>query len=325
MTTSPSNGATASAGHRSALALAALELVAAGHPVLPLHTPTPQGCSCGRRCGSPGKHPRGVYGLSHASCNQAQVEAWWWAHPEANIGMRCDGIVALDIDGPEGQRSLEQLEVELGSLPPTWGQQSGRGEHLLFGIPDEAPVGNSTRALGDPPGLDLRAGSRGYLVVAPSLHASGSRYRRLAPERPFARLPDRWLERLLRPRPPASPELVPLRTNGETTGYGLAALRGELAKIRSTQEGNRNNQLNTSVFKLARLVRAGKLELALLEREAELAALECGLGREETQRTIGSALTAGWGASYGWPTLADARACNRGENGRVRGEKGRVA
>jgi hypothetical protein len=284
----------ASEGNRSALALAALELATAGHPVLPLHTPTGHGCSCGRNCGSPGKHPRGLYGLSHASCDPERVAAWWWAQPEANIGMRCDGLVALDLDGPEGRRSLEQLEDELGSLPPTGGQRSGRGEHLLFTIPADVAVGNSTRALGDPPGLDLRAGERGYLVVAPSWHASGRPYRQLEPARPFAPLPAGWLERLLRPRATAPELAAPLRRRGETTGYGLAALRGELGKIRSAPEGNRNNQLNLSVFVLARLVTAGKLELELLEREAALAALESGLGQEETQRTIGSALSAGW-------------------------------
>jgi hypothetical protein len=41
---------------------AALELAANGHPVIPLHTPTAWGCSCGRRnCGRAGKHPRGIY------------------------------------------------------------------------------------------------------------------------------------------------------------------------------------------------------------------------------------------------------------------------
>lgn len=58
----------ARAGHRSALAAAALELVAAGHPLIPLHTPDALGrCSCGRRCGRPGKHPRGLLGLRSAS------------------------------------------------------------------------------------------------------------------------------------------------------------------------------------------------------------------------------------------------------------------
>jgi hypothetical protein len=115
---------------RSVLGAAALELAAAGHPVLPLHTPTGCGCSCGSpRCARPGKHPRGFYGLKSASSDLERVEAWWWAQPLANIGLRADGLVVFDCDGSGGRRSLERLEWELGELPESRSQQSGRGEH----------------------------------------------------------------------------------------------------------------------------------------------------------------------------------------------------
>lgn len=48
-----------------------------GWPVIPLHTPTPGGCSCGRaECGSPGKHPRTQNGLKEATADQNQIIQW---------------------------------------------------------------------------------------------------------------------------------------------------------------------------------------------------------------------------------------------------------
>jgi hypothetical protein len=295
------------AGFRSELGEAALELAAAGHPVLPLHSPFAGGCTCGnRRCSRVGKHPRGVYGLTHASTDPEQVESWWYGQPSANVGMRCDGLVVFDLDGPKGKRSFEQLEWELGELPESRTQQSGRGEHRFYRIPAESSIGNSTAALDNPPGLDLRAGTRGYVVVAPSLHASGARYV-WDPETPFAFLLQPWLERLL--ELPSLPERQPARRGcggnqldeirrlalgGESTRYGLVALEAHLEKIRTAPEGKRNETLNRSVFRLAQLVAGGELALEQVEREATAAALANGLDWLETDLTIASAISAGW-------------------------------
>jgi hypothetical protein len=269
----------------------ARKLAAAGRFVLPLHTPNGRACSCGRRrCDSAGKHPRGVYGLRHATTDLAQVEAWWHGQPDANVGMRTDGLVAFDLDGPAGRRSLEQLEWDLGALPETRGQRSGRGEHRFYATPPEVLIGNSTHTLGDPPGLHLRAGDRGYVVAAPSLHASGRRYRWLDPEAPIAPLPEAWLERLLE-----LPRLEPLELapEGDSTRYGRVALEAELAKLRAAPVGRRNETLNLCVFKLAQLVAGGELEHDYLYENAHAAALAAGLGEYETAKTIASATKAG--------------------------------
>ncbi len=297
MTGCRSSRSNVGAGHRSALAGAALALAGEGHPVLPLHSPTSRGCSCGNRCDRIGKHPRGVYGLKHATTDPAQVEAWWWMQPSANVGMRTDGLLVFDVDGPAGRRSLEELQTQLGELPPSRTQRSGRGGrgkglHLLYAVPDDAPVGNSTGALGSPDGLDLRAGPKGYIVAAPSLHSSGRRYRWLEPEAPIVPLPHAWLERLQCPAPRPADEARKSLARG-TTNYGLAALRGEMGKILAAADGSRNETLNRSVFRLAQLVAAGELELEELERTALACALKNGLGRTGSVATIRSAIRAG--------------------------------
>jgi hypothetical protein len=292
------NRGEARAGHRSALAIAALELAAAGHPLIPLHTPGENGrCSCGHKCDRPGKHPRGTLGLRSASCDLAQVEAWWYAQPTANIGQRCDGMTVFDIDGPAGERSLEQLQEDLGELPPTSEQETGRGLQRFYSIPDEARIGNSTAPLGNPPELDLRAGAKAYVVTAPSRHTSGKLYAWTDPETPIAALPAAWIRKLEQPLPAAArPEPLPLELVGQTrtTPYGRAALRDELRSLAGAEPGGRNNALNRSAYKLAGWVAAGELDWYELRERATDAGLAIGLSPFEVERTVSSAMNAGF-------------------------------
>lgn len=277
-------------GANSELGQAALEQAAGGHPTLPLHTPGLFGCSCGRDCGASGKHPRGVHGLSHATTNLEQVDAWWHMQPQANIGLRTDGLAVFDVDGTQGERWLEFLQGRLGELPETREQASGRGRHLLYAVPDDASIGNSTRGLGDPSGLHVRAGAKGYIVAPPSRHASGRRYRLLRDCEP-APLPLSWLERLERPLRLVSPSSD--ASVSRTTRYGRAALEDELAQLRQAQDGARNNALNARVFRLAQLVAEHRLARRELEENAFAVALAIGLTPVESERTIRSAIKAG--------------------------------
>ena len=139
----------------------------------------------------------------------------------------------------------------------------------------------------------MPAGGRESIVAAPSLHASGSVYAWLNPEATVSPLPVRWLAQLRRPERRAS-ELP--RARSETTSssaYGRRALTGELEKLLRAPEGNRNAQLNASVFRLAQLVAGSELcERELYERAFEFALL-AGLTAHESRRTIASALRAG--------------------------------
>jgi hypothetical protein len=216
------------------------------------------------------------------------VASWWERWPDANVGLRCDGLLVIDIDGDQGERSFERLQIELGGLPASREQQTGGGRHLLFAANLDS---NSTRPLGNPPGIDLRGGQRGYIVTSPSLHRSGCRYRWLD-ERPIGPLPAPWLERLQghhhgQPQAPRSPG------THAATGYGRAALNGELERLLRAPVGARNQTLNVAAFRLGQLVAAGELPYDLVEQEAWTVALLIGLGPSETRGTIRSALRAG--------------------------------
>jgi len=115
---------------------AALDYAARGLDVLPMHTRTERGCSCGNpACDSPGKHPRVRDWGNAATRDPAVIEQRWKTWPEANVGIRTgkltDGrfLVVLDVDGDEGSDSLAELESEHGELPP-----SGLNPDLLLRI-----------------------------------------------------------------------------------------------------------------------------------------------------------------------------------------------
>ena len=154
----------------------ALEYARREWAVIPLHTPSQGACSCGNAaCGSPGKHPRTMNGLKDASADPEQAARWWSMWPEANIGIVCgavSGLVVIDVDGPDGEETLEALAAELGPLPETVEALTGKGRHLYFAHPS-VEIRPSAGVLG--PGLDVR-GDGGYVVGPLSLHYTGRRY-----------------------------------------------------------------------------------------------------------------------------------------------------
>ena len=189
----------------------ALAYARRGWPVFPLHHPDPRrGCSCidALECRSPGKHPRTRKGLKDATTDERQIRRWWEHYPLANVGLatgRKSGLVAVDVDPRAGgDASLCELIERYGELPDTLESVTGGGgSHLFFAHPG-VTFKNSASVLGE--GLDVKTDG-GYVVAAPSLHASGKRYSWRTRRRP-AHLPG-WLLKLLTaekpPPPPKSP------------------------------------------------------------------------------------------------------------------------
>jgi putative DNA primase/helicase len=89
--------------------------------------------------------------------------------PDANIGAVVPpGIVAVDVDGPEG---VDALQAGGYALPETATVETGRGHHYLYRTAER--IGPKTAIL---PEVDLR-GLGSYLVAPPSVHCSGRQYR----------------------------------------------------------------------------------------------------------------------------------------------------
>lgn len=147
-------------------------------------------CGCGNPfCGGPdnksaGKHPlvKAGRGMENASSDVGQVSSWWAAWPRANIAVATgamSGIVVVDLDlhgDDDGEVELGAWAAGQGFEPPVTlsARTGGGGKHLVYQAPADGgpPIKNATGWL---PGVDLR-GEGGYILVAPSLHASGARY-----------------------------------------------------------------------------------------------------------------------------------------------------
>lgn len=192
------------------LRASAQAVAAGGWLVFPLHSVSGSRCTCSRDdCPSPGKHPRTAHGLKEATADHAQIAQWWRDYQTANIGCRTgkeSGLVVIDIDPRHGgDATWETLVQTHGGLPETVEcLTGGGGRHLYFRHPG-GHIKTQATALG--PGVDVRADG-GYVVLPPSLHASGRRYEWEASSRPgeipLADLPAWLLDHLRTPAPAVS-------------------------------------------------------------------------------------------------------------------------
>lgn len=157
-----------------------------GWRVFPLHTPRGSGCSCGSAtCGNAGKHPRTRHGFKEATTDEAIISQWWSEWPDANVGIATgpeSGLLVLDIDPRNGgDDSFDELVHRIGALPETPEVLTGGGgRHFFFRWPSGV---ESLKAKPIGQGIDVK-GAGGYVVAAPSLHASGRVYGWEASSRP---------------------------------------------------------------------------------------------------------------------------------------------
>ena len=284
-------------------ARAAEVYAALGYPVLPCFEPASGGgCTCraAAGCHRPGKHPRlkarrpGRGGVHEASTDPATVRGWWRRWPRANVALRTgDRFDVADVDGPQG---VEALRAILHNAPGALGagplaRSGGGGWHLLF-----APTG-----AGSPgavlPGVDWR-GQGGYVLVAPSRHVSGSRYRWVRPlGLALPGVPAALRALLASPARPGTP-----RGGGGVRvvggGYGRAALWSECGRLAATAPGERgrkgrNHALYLAAFRMGRLAAAGPLDPAEITEALTEVARQVDLGEREIGPTIASGLRNG--------------------------------
>lgn len=104
----------------------------------------------------------------HRHPTDDELERWFGDGTDHNIGIVCGavsgGLVVLDADGDEGERTFAELK-----LPRTPRVKTGHGTHAYF---RGDALGTGVRVL---PGIDVR-GEGGYVVAPPSTHESGRGY-----------------------------------------------------------------------------------------------------------------------------------------------------
>ncbi len=229
---------------------------------------------------------------AEATTDGAKLAAWRRGDPASNWGAAMgarSGVWALDIDGDDGRRSLEALLEEHGKLPRAPCQRTGGGGYqVLFAWPMDREVRNSASKVAR--NVDVR-GEGGFIVVPPSIHPSGNRYRWLANRAPWEVSPPPAPSRLLdlvsplsKPRAPMEPP----RITGDR--YGVVALERAVAAVMCAGEGARNSTLNAEAFSTSRLVLSGHLGEGVWREALATAAGHAGLTLPEIIATLDSAL-----------------------------------
>lgn len=164
-------------GQDSTMLQAALLYAAEGLFVFPVHSIGANGectCSDGAQCRTPGKHPL-IGDWQHKATRDADtIRQWFRRHPHANIACHVgkSGMAVIDVDPRNGgEESFVQLQREHGPIRSEMETLTGGGgNHFFFRAPANAHL---PAKLAD--GIDLQRGDK-YVVLPPSLHASGKLY-----------------------------------------------------------------------------------------------------------------------------------------------------
>ena len=224
----------------------ALDLASLGLSVIPIHHP---GAPLPERltAKAAGKAPLVRWDRYQVTRpTDAELRSWFDVEEPRNVGVVCgrvSGVVVIDCDDPDA------LDVALDCLPVTPVRTlTAKGAHLFFRYPTDAAAGE---AFGNKSGvllgglkyrIDLRADA-GYVVVPPSIHATGVEYE--APEpwlTAFERmpmLPATELRALYRASSGSTPPTVsrrPVLTSTRADG-ALAQAQRYFARVPPAVEG----------------------------------------------------------------------------------------
>lgn len=145
-------------------------------------------CTCGKRdCPHAGKHPIAEFfpnGANSATTELGLIRKALHKHPNANIAATLEGRTVVDIDGPKGKARVDALK-----LPKTVKVRTKRGYHLHY-------LGTLEDGAFKAEQVDVLTGGNRYVMMPPSIHESGFRYRWLRSRRSTAASVPNTLQRL---------------------------------------------------------------------------------------------------------------------------------
>lgn len=242
----------------------ALEYLALGYPVFPVCSPLMgthrhridgqiKDCTPDRR----GKNPMTAWkDFQTRLPTAAEVRSWWARWPNANIGMatgELSGVIVLDCDSGEARQSaLDRGGLE--KAPAVWTGTPG-GIHFWIEHPGYA-VKNFVKLI---EGTDFR-GDGGYVLLPPSLHYKGARYR--------------WNEHTLGRKPPPVPPWLEPSLNGRG-GDGSGSSSGERFDLSVILEGIPQGQRDTTLWSYAGKLRGDNVPIEYAEQMIRQAARLC--------------------------------------------------
>jgi len=228
------------------------------------------------------KSPRIKGGFKSATTEAHLVGAFDW--DKALIGAEIPhGQIVVDIDPRNG--GLDTLKLLTRDLPPTKlvRTRSG-GSHAYYAVDPELELRST---LG--PGVDIKQHGKGYVIVPPS---EGYEWAQVGVANPA---PQWLIDELVVEKRESSGEAAPPKffEFEEGTPYGTRAMEAELGRLATAGEGERNNTLNRAAFSLAQLAAGGELGEDAAKLKLLDVAMQIGLERGESMKTIDSGWLAG--------------------------------
>lgn len=102
-----------------------------------------------------------------------EITALWCKYPNANIALRTDKFIVLDVDrhGIDGFESLKKLHHPEWFANTLTEKTAHNGLHFFYRKPKGVKM---TQVIGILPGIDLKANKNNYVVVAPSTFDYGN-------------------------------------------------------------------------------------------------------------------------------------------------------
>lgn len=214
----------------------------------------------------------------------------------------------IDIDQIEDEKIVERVLKALGlSSTYPWNVKTpGHGAHIWFRCPElNQALGDKGKLIAHPDGckqMELRW-KKHQTLLPPSRHPNGGHYQFRSGRRPGhapAEVTWKAIQKVANWEGlPKEPQVMiaPLPTvTGELDPYIQAALNGEVARMRSAREGERNDTLFKASATLGQLEQAG-LPFEVASRALSEAARATGLKPTEIKNAIAS----GWKAGQNTP------------------------
>lgn len=235
------------------------------------------------QCGVPTCH-----GFWAATTDPSLIRKWWTEEPDANVGAPCklNGWAVLDIDPRNGgYRSLCAIEDRVGLLPPTeMAITGGDGLHMAYLSPGFDLPGAPF------PGIDFK--HNGYILLAPSVHSSGYRYRWFGDglfRHPTTPWPGQLLPRKEKAHVHRRPGDRPVSLSGISRPGKHWTVESLVQHVMDAGEGHRNASLYFAACRAQETAAQGALDLYEAEHALLAAARAIGLGDGEALATIESA------------------------------------
>tara|TARA_Y100000385_G_scaffold60472_1_gene58910 strand:+ start:31 stop:582 length:552 start_codon:yes stop_codon:yes gene_type:complete len=109
-----------------------------------------------------------------ATTDEQVIEEWWTKTPDCGVGILCEDLLVIDVDGPTGHQQLLSFAKDRGeTIPKSVRVNSGNAEphhyHLYFRCP--AGYWAKNIKLKGTTKIDVKSG-RGQLLAASNTHTS---------------------------------------------------------------------------------------------------------------------------------------------------------